>query len=68
MQKGIIKMLDPIKGYGFIVTENEDEIYFNLQDMHPKYRNVRLREGDSVGFDVRRELQGDRAINIRRFS
>ncbi|RQV98895.1 MAG: cold shock domain-containing protein [Calditrichaeota bacterium] len=65
MEKGIIKMIDPIKGFGFIVTEDEDEVYFNLKDVHPKYRNKPLREGDMVGFDLRREMKGDRAINIR---
>lgn len=66
MERGIVKMIDYLKGYGFIISEDEDEIYFSLKDMHPKYWNVRLREGDSVGFDVKRELPGERAIHIRR--
>ena len=67
MEKGIVKMFDPFKGFGFIVTEEDDEIYFNLNDMHPKYRNKQVREGDMVGFDLKREMRGDRAINIRLF-
>ncbi len=58
-------MIDPVKGFGFIITEDEDEVYFSLRDIHPKFRNKPLREGDTVGFDLRREMKGDRAINIR---
>ncbi len=65
MKTGIIKMIDPIKGFGFIVTEDDDEVYFNLTDVHPKFRGQNLREGEQVGFDVKREIKGDRAVNIR---
>ncbi len=65
MEKGTIKMIDPLKGFGFIITEDDDELYFNLQDVHPKFRGKSFREGDHVGFDLRREIKGDRAINIR---
>lgn len=65
MESGIIKMIDPVKGFGFIVTEDEDELYFNLQDVHPKFRGKSFRAGDRVGFDLRREIKGDRAVNIR---
>lgn len=65
MQKGIIKMIDRLKGFGFILSQEEDEIYFSLNDLHPKSRNLPLREGDTVGFDLKREIKGDRAVNIR---
>jgi CspA family cold shock protein len=65
MQRGIIKMIDPAKGFGFILSEDEDELYFSLKDMHPKSRNVVLREGMKVGFDFKREMKGDRAVNVR---
>jgi cold shock protein len=65
MESGIIKMINPVKGFGFIITEDEDELYFNLQDVHPKFRGKSFREGDRVGFDLRREIKGDRAVNIR---
>ncbi len=65
MESGMIKMIDPIKGFGFIITEEEDEVYFNFQDIHPKYRGQNFQEGDRVGFDLKREIKGNRAINIR---
>ncbi|GAB4375110.1 MAG: hypothetical protein Kow0042_20270 [Calditrichia bacterium] len=65
MQKGIVKMVDHFKGFGFILSEDEDEVYFNFKDLHPKFKNARLREGDEVGFDLKREIKGDRAVNVR---
>ncbi len=67
MQYGIIKMFDPFKGFGFIVTEEDEEIYFSVRDIHPKSRHVPIREGLKVGFDLRREMKGDRAVNVRLF-
>ncbi len=65
MQKGVIKMFDPLKGFGFIVTEDDDDVYFSQQDVHPKSRNKVIREGLQVGFDLKREMKGDRAVNVR---
>ncbi|RMG61708.1 MAG: cold shock domain-containing protein [Calditrichaeota bacterium] len=65
MQRGVIKMFDHLKGYGFIESEEGDDLYFSKNDLHPKSRNVLLREGLKVGFDVRREMKGDRAVNVR---
>ncbi len=65
MQYGVVKFYDPIKGFGFILTEDEDEVYFSEKDIHPKSRHVTPREGLKVGFDLRREMKGDRAVNVR---
>lgn len=67
MQYGIIKKFDYLRGFGFIETEEGDEIYFNQSDIHPKSRNITIREGMKVGFDLRREMKGDRAVNVRLF-
>ncbi len=65
MEKGTIRMIDPIKQFGFITTEDEEDVYFSFRDIHPKFRNVRLREGLTVSFDLKREMKGDRAVNVR---
>mgnify|MGYP005836301579 CR=1 FL=1 len=65
MQRGIIKKIDYIKGFGFIVTEDDDEVYFNLHDVHPKFKGKTFKEGEKVGFDLKREIKGDRAVNLR---
>ncbi len=65
MEKGQVKMVDYAKGFGFIVSEDDDELYFNFSDIHPKFKSSRFAEGDTVGFDIKREMRGDRAVNIR---
>ncbi len=65
MEKGVVKTVDYLKGFGFIVTEEDEDVYFNLKDMHPRFRNYRPKEGDRVGFDLKREMRGDRAVNVR---
>ena len=65
MQKGIVKMIDVVRGFGFILSEDEDDLYFNLKDIHPKSRSATFREGDPVAYDLKRDMKGDRAINVR---
>lgn len=65
MEHGYIKMYDPLKQFGFIVSEDDDELYFSERDIHPKFRNLPIREGLRVGFDLKREQKGDRAVNVR---
>lgn len=67
MQTGTVKMFDHLKGYGFITTTDEEDIYFSRQDIHPKFKNVLIKENMKVGFDLKREMRGDRAVNIRFF-
>ena len=65
MQNGYIKMFDQYKGFGFIVTDDGDEIYFSKDDVHPKYKNILIREETRVGFDLKRGMKGDKAVNVR---
>lgn len=65
METGTVKMFDHFKGYGFISTDEGDEVYFSKKDIHPKYKNVLIKEKMKVGFDFKREMKGDRAVNVR---
>lgn len=65
MQTGTVKMWDSGKGFGFIITEDEDEIFVNISDFHPSMRGKQLSEGQKVKFDVRSDMKGDKAINVR---
>ena len=65
MQSGIVKMWDHVKGYGFITTEDDDDLFVHSTDLHVTVKNKRLVEGQSVKFDIRRDMKGDRAVNVR---
>ena len=65
MQTGTVKMWDATKGFGFITTDDDDDLFVHTGDLHPSIREKRLREGQRVKFDVRRDMKGDKAINVK---
>ena len=65
MPRGIIKYYSYNLGYGFIESEEEEQLlvpYSEIKDM--EYRD--LKEGEAVKFKIRRGLDGLEAINIRK--
>ncbi len=65
MQYGYVKKWDASKGFGFIVTEDDEELFVHVSDLDVTVKEKRLREGQKVAFDVRREFKGDKAIHVR---
>ena len=65
MQYGHVKMWDASKGFGFIVTEDEDELFVHANDLDITIKGKKLREGQKVAFEIRREFKGDKAVNVR---
>ncbi len=65
MQTGKVKMWDSQKGFGFIVTDDDDELFVNVADLHPTVADKRLLEGQKVKFDMRSDMKGDKAVNVR---
>ncbi len=65
MQYGTVKMWNSGKGFGFIVSEDDDELFVHASDLHITLQQKGLREGQRVGFDIRQEMKGDKAINVR---
>ena len=65
MQYGYVKKWDPLKGFGFIVTEDDDELFVHVNDLDISVKEKRLRVDQKVAFDVRSDFKGDRAVNVR---
>jgi len=65
MQSGKVKSWDSQRGFGFIITEDDEELFVNVNDIHPSVQPRRLQEGQHVKFDVRSDMKGDRAVNVR---
>lgn len=65
MQKGTVKMWNSLKGFGFIVSDDDDELFVNASDLHITIKDKRLNEGQRVSFDVRSDMKGDKAVNVR---
>ena len=64
MQFGTVKMWDASRGFGFIASDDDDDLFVHTSDLDPRCHDRELREGQRVRFDVRREMKGDRAINV----
>jgi CspA family cold shock protein len=65
MQSGVVKMWDNTKGFGFITSDDDDDLFVHSSDLHITVNNKRLLEGQKVKFDIKRDMKGDRAVNVR---
>lgn len=65
MQYGTVKKWDPIKGYGFITTDDDEDLFVNIHDLDITLKKRGLKVGDRVKFDVRSDLKGEKAVNVR---
>ncbi|KAA3616510.1 MAG: cold-shock protein [Calditrichaeota bacterium] len=65
MQYGTVKMWDSTKNFGFIEGDDMQDYFVQPGDIEPTVPGKRLREGQRVGFDAKREMRGDRAVNVR---
>ena len=62
-QRGRIKWFNPRKGYGFIVTEREREVFFH-QDQLLADNGNKPQEGQTAHFHVRYASKGPQALNV----
>ncbi len=65
MQSGKVKSWDSSRGFGFIISDEDDDLFVNISDLHPSVKPKILQEGQSVKFDVKSDMKGDRAVNVR---
>jgi len=65
MKYGTVKNWDSSKGFGFILSDDDEDLFVHSNDLDPRVGERRLREGQRVRFDVRREMKGDRAVNVQ---
>lgn len=60
MQKGTVKFFNETKGFGFIVdTETGEEVFVHVSGLVDK-----IREGDTVTFEVKDGKKGLNAVNV----
>ena len=66
MNNGTVKFFNVSKGFGFIVTETGDEVFFHKSNVkNTGFRDV-LSQGDTVKFELKEEQKVKRAYNIVR--
>ena len=65
MQYGIVKNWDSMKGYGFITTDEDEDVFVHISNLDVTLKGY-LEEGMRVKFDIRSDIKGDQAINVRK--
>ncbi|HAV23704.1 MAG: cold-shock protein [Ignavibacteria bacterium GWA2_55_11] len=66
MEKGTVKFYNSNKGFGFITTEQREEVFFHRSNVKNAGFRAELLEGDRVEFEIKVEQKGKRALNISR--
>jgi cold shock CspA family protein len=62
MKKGIVKLVDKTRGFGFITKDDDKkDMYFGLTDVK---KGEALQAGDSVTFETEKTAQGMKAIKV----
>ena len=61
--KGKCKWFDDTKGFGFIGTEGEKDIFVHYSSIQMTGRKT-LKENDPVEFEIEQSERGPRAVNV----
>ncbi|MBU1131036.1 cold-shock protein [Patescibacteria group bacterium] len=65
MTTGVVKWFNSRKGYGFIKTEDEHDVFVHFSSIVGKGHRS-LEEGDKVFFDLEQTPRGPQAFNVRK--
>ena len=61
MKTGVVKFFNEAKGFGFIKDESGQEIFVHATGLEDK-----IKENDTVTFDVAEGKKGLNAVNVKR--
>ena len=65
MTKGTVKWFNPDKGFGFITSEDGQDVYAHFSQIQTSGFKT-LDEGQKVTFDVEAGQRGPQAVNIEK--
>lgn len=63
--RGTVKWFDSEKGFGFIVTEDGNDVFAHFSQISGEGFKT-LDENDQVEFEVEQSDKGDQAVNIQK--
>ncbi len=66
MHFGIIKHWDSSKGFGFITIDEDEDVFLHVSDLAVNLNPQQLKEGLRVKFDIKSDMRGDKAVNVRK--
>lgn len=65
MPKGKVKWFDAKKGYGFVTTENDGDVFVHYSDIQTNQSYKTLEEGVEVEYELVEDERGKKAANVR---
>ena len=65
MNTGIVKWFNAEKGFGFITTDNGNDVFVHFSAIQGDGFKT-LDEGQRVSFDIEQGNRGDQATNVNR--
>ena len=67
MVQGVVKWFDSRKGYGFITTEEEQDVFVHYTAIIAENENefLTLYEGDEVEFNITEGKKGPQASDVK---
>ena len=66
MEFGTVKHWDSAKGFGFITTDDDNDIFLHVSNLTMNLKPDQIREGLRVRFDIKSDMRGDKAVNVRK--
>ena len=63
MTEGVVKWFDPIKGYGFITYDDNEEIFVHFTSIEAEGFKT-LKENQRVSFEIKEGHRGLQAANV----
>ncbi len=66
MTHGVVKAWDAAKGWGFIVTADDEDLFLHVSDLDITLTPKDVRVGMAVKFDVRQDMKGAKAVKVRK--
>jgi len=66
MTFGTVKNWDASKGFGFITTDDDEDLFLHVSNLAAGLNPTQVKEGMRVKFDIKSDMRGDKAVNIRK--
>jgi CspA family cold shock protein len=66
MSRGKVKWFDRRKGFGFIETEDGNDVFVHYSEIQGSNEFRSLDEDDQVEFEIKKGPKGDQATNVVR--